>query len=473
MSRRALLTGVGGAALTGAVLAPGRADAAPGRADAAPPPVVPVAARGRALRFLDAMTAAHGQSGELRLPQSYADQIGLFTTGFTYDAALATLAFLDDDRPESDDQARLLGQSLVYAQQHDPQYSDGRLRQAYTVGPYTRGGVAQPYGFVRPDGTVNVGGAFGFSGSGTGECAWAALALCGLHRRTGDDRFFGGAVRLGEWIVRTCRSSGPLGGFTAGIGRDGGAFRQVTTTHNADLVALFTQLAELTGDRTWLAARAEAARFVARMWNPVRQAFASGAPDGASVEQSLTLLEAQTHAWLALSDLDQVGCLDTVERRLSVTDSARSPNSAVAPGSSFTGVTVSSASRTADPTVPIEPGLPRPDPDAVWLEGTAQYALAVRLSPLGAAQVAGPLRTLIAAQARLGAGQTVDGSLLPPGGGLLAATSPLHVGFVDSGYFPYAHVAATAWYLLAAAGTNPLGGIAASAPGRDDHTAQG
>ncbi|WP_412742638.1 hypothetical protein [Krasilnikovia sp. MM14-A1004] len=450
MSRRALFTAIGGVALAGATLA----DVGVALAG---PPVVPPAARRRAIRFLDAMLAAHADSSELRLPQSYADQIGLYATGFTYDAALAILAYLDDDRAESEDRARLLGQSLVYAQQHDPRYADGRLRQAYTVGPYTRDGVAQPYGFVLPDGTVNVGGAFGFTGSGTGECAWAALALCALHRRTGDDRFFGGAVRLGEWIAQTCRSAGPLGGFTVGTGRDGGALARVSTTQNADLVALFGQLAELTGDRAWLALRGGALRFVTAMWNPVRQAFASGTPDGVSVEREPMQLEAQTHAWLALADLDHVGSLDTVSRRLTVTDTARAPNSVLRPGRSFTGVTVSAASRTADPAVEIEPGLPRPDPDAVWLEGTAQYALALRLSPLGPAPGADGLRTLVAAQAQLGADQTVGGRPLPAGGALLAATSPLHVGFVDSGYYPYAHVAATAWYLLAAAGTNPLG----------------
>ncbi|WP_207229895.1 hypothetical protein [Krasilnikovia cinnamomea] len=457
MSRRAVLTAVSGVALAGATLAGG------GVARAGPP-AVPRAARQRAMRFLDAMLAAHAASSELRLPQSYADQIGLYATGFTYDAALAILAYLDDDRPGSLDQARLLGQSLVYAQQHDPRYADGRLRQAYHVGPYTRAGVLQPYGFVRPDGTVNVGGAFGFTGSGTGECAWAALALCALHRRTGDDRFFGGAVRLGEWIAQVCRSSGPLGGFTAGTDRDGAALARVSTTHNADLVALFGQLAELTGDRVWLARRADALRLVTGMWSPVRQAFFAGTPDGASVEREPMQLEAQTHAWLALADLDRVGCLDTVTRRLTVTDTAASPNSALAPGRSFTGVTVSTASRTADPAVPIEPGLPRPDPDAVWLEGTAQYALALRLSPLGPVPATAALRTLIAAQARLGAGQTVAGRPLPAGGGVTAATSPLHVGFVASGYYPYAHVAATAWYLLAATGTNPLGGAAPWAP---------
>jgi hypothetical protein len=32
----------------------------------------------------------------------------------------------------------------------------------------------------------------------------------------------------------------------------------------------------------------------------------------------------------------------------------------------------------------------------------------------------------------------------------------VHVGYVRSGYYPARHVGATAWYVLAAAGVNPL-----------------
>lgn len=40
--------------------------------------------------------------------------------------------------------------------------------------------------------------------------------------------------------------------------------------------------------------------------------------------------------------------------------------------------------------------------------------------------------------------------------GLAAASSPVHVGYLDSGYYPVKHVAATAWLALALARTNPL-----------------
>jgi len=422
---------------------------------AAQPPGVPADARQRALSFLDAMLDAHQVSGALRLPQSYSDQVGLYTTAYVYDAALAVLAYLADDLAASADRALLIGQSLVYAQQHDPQYSDGRIRTAYTVGPYTRGGVEQPDGFVRPDGSVNIGGAFGFTGSGTGEISWAGLALCALHERTDDRRYLDGAVRLGEWIVGNCTSAGPLGGFTAGVDRNGTPIPTVTTAHNASMSALFTRLAGLTGDRTWLTHSVAAARFVAGMWNPVLEVFHSGTLDGATIDVSSVRLESQTQSWLAVGTPDNVGCLDSVARQLTVTDTTARPNSALTGQQTFTGATVSSASITADPNTPIEPGLPGPDPDAVWLEGTAQYAAALYHSPLGTLDAVTQLQTLTAAQARLGNGQTVADQPIAAGG-LVAATSPLDLGFTASGYYPALHTGATAWFLLAAAGVNPL-----------------
>ncbi|HEX6359624.1 glycosyltransferase [Actinophytocola sp.] len=64
-----------------------------------------------------------------------------------------------------------------------------------------------------------------------GPEVWArtALALAG--------RAIGGVIRLGEWIMNNCRSSGPLGGISAGFDRVGTRIGWVSTTQNADLVA--------------------------------------------------------------------------------------------------------------------------------------------------------------------------------------------------------------------------------------------
>ena len=56
----------------------------------------------------------------------------------------------------------------------------------------------QPDGFVRADGTANVGTQFGFTGTAVGDMAWAGIALSALARRTGARRFLAGAVRIGD-----------------------------------------------------------------------------------------------------------------------------------------------------------------------------------------------------------------------------------------------------------------------------------
>jgi hypothetical protein len=439
-------------ALIGAALAGGVAAAAPTAAAAAA--VSPIR---DGYEFLDRMFDAYQDGAAIRLPQSYTDQVGLFSTGFTYDAALAVLAFLaGGGQPGMIGQAHRIGTGLIYAQQHDPLFTDGRLRQAYTVGPYTRGGVTHPDGFVRGDGTVNAGGPFGFTGSYTGDQAWAGIALAALYEFTGDGAARQAALRLGAWIWRTCHSQGPLGGFTGGLGKDGHTpIPTMSTAHNAVLVALFGRLARLVGTidaQHWLRARGDAAGFVAKMWNPALGHFHRGSPDGEQLLHGAPSLDGQVQACLALGNPD---ALPWVAGALTVTDTSARRNSALPAGKRVTGVTVSTASRTADPTRPIEPGLPRPDPSGVWFEGCAQYACALRHSP-DPSSVPARLAVLADAQATLGAGQTVGGTPLPDGYGVVAASSPVTAGFDPTGYYPSRHVAATAWYLLAATATNPL-----------------
>lgn len=382
--------------------------------------------------FLDAALDAYATSGP-RLPQSYADQVGLHDTGFTYDAALAVLAYLAECAP---DRAQAIGAGLLAAQAKDSA-GDGRLRQAYGVR------------------ALDPGGPFGFTASYTGDQAWAGIALVALYERLGDRRALAGAVRLGAWVLEHCTSTGALGGFRAGVGRDGTTpAPYLTTAHNADLVALFGLLAAHTGEQRWLAARDSAACFVCAMYRPDARHFASGSPDGRGADPGAVSLEAQTHAWLALRDPGTFPCLGWVGEALAVTDTPARPNSTVPSGHRFRGVTVTTASRYADPGTPIEPGLPGPDPQGVWLEGTAQYACA--LANGFVADDADHLATLRTAQSALGSGQTLAGRTLPDGAGLVAATSPVSVGVEASGYYPARGVAPTAWYVFALRGVNPL-----------------
>lgn len=453
ISRRALIgtgLGAGAAALTAA--GAGTARAAEVSAAAGPP------AQRRAYSFLAAAMDAYPDRGTIRLAQSYTDQAGLFSTAFTYDNALAVLAHLASRTANGRSRATALGDALLYAQDHDPGYDDGRLRQAYNVGPYTfYDGSPQPDGFVRADGTANVGTQFGFTGTAVGDMAWAGIALSALTRRTGEHRFLAGAVRIGEWIERIGRTDEPLGGYKFGVNGADEKLPFTSTEHNTDLIGLFGQLARLTGDRVWRERRARAEAFVENMWEPAGGFFYTGTDDGVTINKSPIPEDTQTWTHLALASPAYSRSVDWASAELAVLDTADRPNSTVPAGQSYDGVTFSSASLLANEDAPIAEGQPKPDRNGVWFEGTAHLALALRhrLAPGDEAGARRLLASIERAQDLLGGGQTIGGKALAERSGVVSASSPLDTGF-GFGYYPYRHTGATAWYLLAAARANPL-----------------
>lgn len=415
-------------------------------------------AQRRGLGFLGAAMDGYPEHGSVRLAQSYSDQAGLFSTAFTYDNALAVLAQLAGRTAGGLGRAVVLGDALLYAQEHDPVYDDGRLRQAYNVGPYTFfDGSLQPDGFVRADGTANVGTQFGFTGTAVGDMAWAGIALSALARRTGARRFLEGAVRIGTWIDRVGLTDEPLGGYKFGVNGADEKLPFTSTEHNTDLVCLFGRLALLTGDRVWRERRARAEAFVKKMWEPAGGFFYTGTNDGVTVNKSPIPEDTQTWTHLALRSHTYSRSLDWAAAELAVVDHAGRRNSTVPTGQTYEGVTFSSASLVANEDAPIAEFQPKPDRNGVWFEGTAHLALALR--DRGRAGDETRARGLVAsierAQDLLGAGQTVGGRALPERSGVVSASSPLDTGF-GFGYYPYRHVGATAWYLLAATRTNPL-----------------
>ncbi|MFJ9908391.1 Tat pathway signal sequence domain protein [Streptomyces sp. NPDC101152] len=412
----------------------------------------------RALAFLSAAMDAYPDHGTVRLAQSYTDQAGLFSTAFTYDNALVILAGLAAGTADGRRRAVALGDALLYAQAHDPGYDDGRLRQAYNVGPYTfYDGSAQPDGFVRADGTANVGTQFGFTGTAVGDMAWAGIALGALAGRTGERRFLTGAVRIGEWIERTARSDQPLGGYTFGVNGANEKQPFSSTEHNTDLVGLFGRLARLTGDGVWSERRARAKAFVEKMWEPSGGFFYTGTNDGVTVNRSPVPEDTQTWTRLALPSPAHTRSLDWAATHLAVLDTADRPGSTVPAGQSYEGVTFSSASLLANENAPIASGQPKPDRNGVWFEGTAHLALALRdrCAPGDEARARRLIASLERAQDLLGVGQTLGSAAVAERSGVVSASSPLDTGF-GFGYYPYRHTGATAWYLLAVARANPL-----------------
>lgn len=461
VSRRLFLTGLSATVLLGPPLAVAPQALAVGPSKAPDPGARgPGGSVGRAQSFLRAMTDAYpAVNPGPRIPQSYADELGLFSTAFIYDVALAVCAALAGGR-RTRELATTIGDGIVYALENDPEYDDGRLRQAYNVGPYVfYDGNPQPYGFIRPDGTANVGSQFGFLGTAVGDMAWPGIALVQLYRETGQRRYLRAAVRIGTWITTNAVSPGALGGFRFGVNAANAPIPNVSTEHNIDCTSFFGQLYRATGDRGWLGAARRAREFVDSMWSPAGGFFYTGSNDGDTINPEPLPLDPQTWSWLALRDRRYARALDWASSALAVTDTASAPNSQVPPGVTISGVTFSTASLTSTASynqIPV-------NQHGVWLEGTAQLAtsLADRGGRDDRARANALLRQCRIAQAELGFGTTpgtpqhVGGQPLADGGGVVAASSLIDSGF-GFGYFRVQHVGATSWYLMAAARSNPM-----------------
>jgi hypothetical protein len=257
-------------------------------------------------------------------------------------------------------------------------------------------------------------------GSATGNVAWVGLALMTLHDATGEARYRSGAARLLAWITgNAATQTGLTAGFTGG--RDGYDPEQAplpwaSTEHNLDVVALGTWL----GPEGAGAARSARA-FVDAAFDATTGCFRMGTgPDGRMRDTAAVALDTQLWPLLAVADPPAPWrrALPCAEERLAVTG-----------GFDFND-----------------------DRDGLWVEGTAQAALAYRAAgdhARSAALLAAALRErapsgLLYAtrEAKITTGLTIGPE----------STTP------DFLYFRRPHLGATAWAVLAQAGWNPFDG---------------
>ena len=473
-----------------------------------------VAAVKRAYGHLNFVMDAYQQGSTPRLLQSYNNESGLYTAGFVYDNALAISAYLANPTADHVRRAKILGDSLLFAQRTDAA-RDGRVRQAYFTGPvlWRAGGPFVP-GFVRADAAVPAH-LLGLTSTTTGDVAWVGMALARLFAHTREQRFLDGAISIGNFISDVATSPYRFGGYLGGFAADGAsAYQWSSTEHNLDCYALFRMLAQLTGRTSWRAKAANARAFVEAMWDARGRFFRTGTQDPArpypdpmsgrptvelhgdphAVNEAQIPADAQTWSYLALAEYRFCQSLDWAGAHLATSDTSSSPQNQLPAGYRISGITFSDRSKAARGRVPNSGR--RGDPDAVWLEGTAQLAAALLLrhrrgrhghghgegALSDVARARDALANIVSAQVTLGitdAGrrptvQTVgptaraDGALgdpaeggtwtgiaLPPCSGVVAASSALDTGF-GFGYFPHQHVGATAWFVLAATGANPF-----------------
>lgn len=340
---------------------------------------------------------------------------GLATSAFVYDNALVATALVACGHVA---EARSIGNALAHAAFNDRSFSDGRLRNAYRAGPVGEGPALLPGWW---DGKAKLWAEDAAQdGTSTGNVAWAALALLTLHQATQDPHYLAAARRLIDWVITNaaCEPDGFCGGFH-GYDPHQVKLTWMSTEHNVDVSAAASWLFRVTGERTYDEAAKRARRLLDRTFRGDH--FLLGTkPDGSLADDGLLALDVQLWPWMALPDAPAAWrqALGFAERNLAVDG-----------GFDFNG-----------------------DRDGVWVEGTAQAALAYRLA--GNKAASDRLLTGLAAdrtasgllnatrQARITTGLSID----PTG------TTP------DFFYFRRPHIGATAWAALAQAGWNPFTG---------------
>ena len=365
----------------------------------------------KAYTFLDQMMDLYAQGLTERLAQSYVptQALDLGTVGFTYDNDMMIMALLQRGLPNDLSRARVLGNSLVYAQAHDP-YADGRIRNGYDTDP-----------FILSDGAVNIDYTYGQNGTATGNMAWTGMALCQLYHRTGAKSYLNAAKSIASWVQTNTYDTRGNGGYTGGLDSGYTALSWKSTEHNIDLYAFFTMLASLTGKSQWTTDAQWALTFVESMWDPTNGLFWTGTgTDGVTTNYYPVPEDCQSWSYLALRNSTYASSIDWAYTTLAATDG------------SFSGVSYSNA-----------------DTSGVWFEGTAHMAAAFRArnSSGDAAKAKAFLQTIQLAQ-----------TTAPNNDGLgidAASKDGLQTGFGDA-YYAALHVGATGWYCVADQGGNPF-----------------
>ena len=165
---------------------------------------------------------------ELRLVESYVDDD---FTAWVYDNDLAILALVDIGTTEDISRAKILCDTLVWCQNHDQYFSDGRIRDGYWATDIKSGNNSS---IKSP-------------GSGTGNMAWTIIALLRCYDVSKNETYLDASKRLGNWIYNNCNDSRGAGGYTGGYVDENfdWVLEKATwksTEHNIDVYVAFMKL---------------------------------------------------------------------------------------------------------------------------------------------------------------------------------------------------------------------------------------
>ncbi len=347
----------------------------------------------------------------------------LRNTAFTYDNAIALLAFIAENNLT---RARLVADALVYAQNHDRYFDDGRIRNGYMGGD-----LVLPDGWT-PNGRSNTVRMSGFYNSSTGKwyedkfqvsthtgnVAWTMIALLSMYEKGGNDKYLLASERMGDWVEFNCYNSTGIPGYTGGFEgweRDQTPLTYKSTEHNIDLYVAFTKLYQITNNSTWNTRAGKARVFLDAMWDSSDGKFWIGTlPDGSTLNTNPIVLDVQAWSNLAFDDTETQyqRAITYSEQYLSYGD-----------GFGFKNNT-----------------------DGVWNEGTAQMAVAY--------QKIGRITRWNDVVAFLKLNRTSDGGIFATDSEQLSTGLDVTDG-IPWIYYHRLHVGATGWMIFAEKGLNP------------------
>lgn len=359
----------------------------------------------------------------------------LRAVAYTYDNAVAILAFSADGSSDSLRRAELIGDAFVQAANHDRTFTDGRFRTAYMPGDLTvapgwvvngkLGTVPMPGFYLEnPDQYYELGDNANVD---TGNNAWAMIALLALYKQTGDTNYLIAAENAGQFIQTMRSDAAPYPGYLGGINEAETASptnrTYKSTEHNLDTYAAFTVLYQITGQTQWLSGAILASNFVESMWETNRGCYLAGTtgdvPD--SRNQIVGQLPLDTQTWTILA------IPGTLTRHPNLFNALEQYHRNQHDG--FDGEDFND------------------DLDGVWFEGTSQAAVAY--ASVGNSLRMDQLRSTV---------QTAQ-QIPPPYGDGMGIPAASHDG-VTSGFgfdlFRRPHVGATSWNIFAQKGFNPF-----------------
>ncbi len=331
---------------------------------------------------------------------------------WVYDNDLALLALLKRGTAEDRSRTIILADSLIWVQNHDQDFNDGRIRDGYWATS-----INDPSG---------KNSSIKSPGSGTGNMAWTIIALLSSYETAGNITYLDGAKRLGDWINNSYDIRG-AGGYTGGYEDRNFDWKLEkiewkSTEHNIDAYVAFSRLYSLTGNETWKERALQAKNFVEAMWNETEEHFWTGTlDDGVTINKQTIPLDVNTWGLMALGEKYKRGI-------------GWAENHSFVEADGFKGYDFND------------------DRDGIWFEGTAHMVIAYQI--LGDEEKAdlylGELRRA----------QTIAQNA--NGKGIVAAS---HDG-VSTGfgwvYNARPHIGATAWYIFAENMYNPYWNVLSS-----------